>query len=186
MNQSQCQNDEYAKKMQEYYWKCFFSEFSKICIFLIIFIYLNLVPEYLVSLFFLLLVRKFGGGLHFQHYTSCLIISFSFIFGSIFLAEHVMLSPKALYITCLLCLIGGYHLVPVTSSNRPPATIEQIHKSKRNTGIIITAFSIIICIYPNSFYLLIGYWTIVLHIFQLVLSHISKEVKSHVRLGHQI
>lgn len=175
---------EYEKKMNEYYWKCFISEFSKICIFFIIFLLLRLTAEYFVALFFLLLLRNHGGGLHFKHYTSCLIISFSFLYGSILLAQHIMPPKSIICITCLLCILMGYYLVPVTSSNRPPATPDQVKRSKRNTTVIITLFSFVICICPCNTYLNIGYWTMILHIFQLILSHINKEVTKYVRLGN--
>lgn len=177
---------EYELKLKKYYRLCFLSEFSKILIFFLIFLFLRLVPEYFISLLFLLPLRNHGGGLHFNHYITCLIVSFSFLCGSIFLALYVTPSKIFMCITCLVCIMLGYHLVPVTSSNRPPATAEQVRKSKRNTAIILTLFSAIICICPYHTFWYIGYWTIILHISQLILSHILKEVTSHVRLGHQI
>lgn len=169
---------EYEKKMNEYYWKCFISEFSKICIFFIIFMLLGLTTEYFIALFFLLPLRNHGGGLHFKHYTSCLIISFSFLYGSIILAQHIMPPKSVMCITCLLCTLIGYCLVPITSSNRPAATPEQVIKSKRNTTIIIILFSTLICICPYNTYFYIGYWTIILHISQLIISYIEMS-KTH-------
>lgn len=171
---------EYELKLKKYYRLCFLSEFSKIIIFYLIFLFLGLVPEYFISLLFLLPLRNHGGGLHFNHYITCLIVSFSFLCGSIFLALYITPSKIIMCTTCLICIMLGYHLVPVTSSNRPPATTNQVRKSKRNTAIILTLFSAIICICPAHTFLYIGYWTIILHISQLILSHILKEVTEHV------
>ena len=41
---------EYEKKLQRYYRIGFISEFSKICIFLVIFAFLGLIPEYIIMI----------------------------------------------------------------------------------------------------------------------------------------
>lgn len=170
---------EYEKKLNEYYWKCFFSEFSKTCLFFAIFIFLGLVPEYIVALITLIILRSNGGGLHFEHYLSCLTVSFIFIYSSILLSKYVTPPQNILYISILLCVLIGYHLVPITSSNRPPATYKQTQRSKRNTAIIILLFFIMICICPTTSYVYICYWTIILHILQLIIACL-KEVKKNV------
>lgn len=174
---------ERARKLKEYYWKCFLSEFSKVCIFLIIFIFLDLTTEYIFALLYLMLLRSNGGGLHFKHYTSCLLVSFSFIYSSILLALHTSPTFFCMLLSLLLCALLGYSLVPVTSSNRPKATLAQTKKCKRNTILLILTFILLICFCPHNTYLYIGYWTIILHILQLAISRIQKEVKHHVRLG---
>lgn len=174
---------ERERKLKEYYWKCFLSEFSKICIFLIVFILLGLTTEYIFALLYLMLLRNNGGGLHFKHYISCLLVSFIFLYGSISLAMYVTPAKPAMYISILLCSLLGYYLVPVTSSNRPAATLTQVKKSKRNTVVIISLFFLLICLCPHNTYIYVGYWTIILHILQLLVAHITKEVKRNVRLG---
>lgn len=174
---------EYEKELQEYYWKCFISEFSKIIIFLLIFIFLNLTKEYIAALLYLMLLRNNGGGLHCKHYVSCLLVSFTFLFGSILLAMYVTPPQIFIYISILLSALIGYHLVPITSTNRPAATFEQVKKSKRTTTVIILLFFILLCICPHNTYIYIGYWTIILHIFQLIIAYSIKEVKKNVQLG---
>lgn len=174
------ENIEYEKKMNEYYLKCFLLEFSKICIFFIFFSLLGLIPEYLIALLSLMLLRSNGGGLHYKHYISCLAVSFLFLCGSITLATYITPPTILACFTSLLCSLIGYWLVPIASSNRPPATVEQAKKSKRNTMFIILEFIILICICPHNTYIFIGYWTIILHIFQLVIARILKEVKKIV------
>lgn len=167
---------ERERKLNEYYWKCFLSEFSKVCIFLVIFIFLDLTQEYLFALLYLMILRNSGGGLHCKHYTSCLLVSFMFLYSSIMLAIHIMPTKPVACTSIFLCALLGYCLVPITSSNRPAATPEQITKSKRNTIIIILLFFILICFCPYNTYILIGYWTVILHIIQLIIAHITKEV----------
>lgn len=167
---------EREQKLNEYYWKCFLSEFSKICIFLVIFILLDLTKEYFFALLYLMILRNNGGGLHCKHYTSCLLVSFTFLYSSIMLAMHITPSKPVACTSIFLCALLGYFLVPVTSSNRPAATPAQITKCKRNTVFIILLFFILICLCPYNTYILIGYWTIILHILQLCIAYITKEV----------
>ena len=173
------EHDEYKKQLNIYYWKCFASEFSKICVFFLIFMCLNLIPEYIIALFTLMVLRSNGGGLHFKHFISCLVVSFIFLYSSILLAKYIIPPKSILYTSILLCLPLGYALVPITSSNRPPATSEQIGKSKRNTAISILFLFILICLCSNMHHIYICYWTIILHILQLIIAHI-KEVKKNV------
>lgn len=170
---------EHERKLNEYYWKCFLSEFSKICIFLVMFILLGLTKEYFFALLYLMILRNSGGGLHCKHYTSCLLVSFTFLYSSIVLAMHIVPVKPVACASILLCALLGYFLVPVTSSNRPAATPTQITKSKRNTVIIILLFFILICFCPYNTYILIGYWTVILHIIQLIIAHITKEVTTN-------
>ncbi|MCM1569588.1 MAG: accessory gene regulator B family protein [Roseburia sp.] len=161
----------YQKKLRRYFLEAFLSESSKILLFLLIAIYTNLVKEYLAALLFLMLLRNHGGGLHFNHYISCLIVSFLFLYASILLACFWQPCRFILLLSLFICVIGGYFLVPVTSSNRPPATKQQIKHSKRSTVFIITTFFFLTCFCPLTKYLYIGFWTTVLHIFQLTLAH---------------
>lgn len=163
----------YQKKLREYVIKAFLSEASKILIFLVVFMYLDLTKEYFIALLALMLLRNHGGGLHFKHYISCLMVSFLFLYLSIQLA--LLWQPGRIFLSiCVLaCALLGYHLVPVTSSNRPPATEQQKKHSKRNTLLIILAFFILVCICPLNLYVYIGFWTTILHILQLFIAHMK-------------
>lgn len=163
---------EYEKKLHRYYRIGFISEFSKICIFLVVFALLGLIPEYMIALLVLISLRCNGGGLHFNHYISCLIVSFIFIYSSIYLSIHIMPPQIIIHISTLLCAAIGYILVPITSVNRPPATSSQRRKSKRNTTVIILFYFILLCICPNATWSLICYWTVILHILQLIIAYI--------------
>lgn len=179
-NKSKKTITEYEKKLKNYYWKCFISEICKVLFFLIIFIRLNLTTEYCSALFFLMILRINGGGLHFKHYISCLIVSFSFLAASIALALYVVPQQLFMIISLLSSLPVIIRLIPITSSNRPPATPDQVFKCKRNTFIIMIIFILLLCLHPVSTYLCIGYWTTILHVLQLIIAHIHKEVSKNV------
>lgn len=164
---------EYEKKLRNYIFQALFMEISKIVIFLIIAIYLNLVTEYLVALLILMLLRHNGGGLHFKHYFSCLIVSFIFVYSSIFLGLYAQPSRLFLMLSVLICILPGYYLVPITSTNRPAATETQIKKSKKYTTYILLLFFCTVCYAPLNKYIYIGYWTTILHIFQLIIARVK-------------
>ncbi|MGN1313455.1 MAG: accessory gene regulator B family protein [Lachnospiraceae bacterium] len=174
---------EREKKLREYYWKCFIYEVSKMIIFLLLFMCLGLVGEYFIALLTLMFLRSNGGGLHFNHYITCLLVSFAFLYGSIFLAQNVIPPDYLLYTSIPLCMIAGYYLVPITSSNRPPATPEQVQRCKKKTTIILFCFFILICLCPHSTYLYVSYWTIVLHIMQLFAANLKERRRDHAGLG---
>lgn len=166
---------DYQKKLQRYYRIVFISEFSKIGIFFIIFSLVGLLPEYIIALFALSSLRSNGGGLHFNHYTTCLIVSFLFIFSSIYLAITFRPSQAFISISILVCIIIAYLLVPITSTNRPPATDIQVRKSKRNTTVMLLLYLTLLFFFSNTTGGLICYWTIILHILQLIIAYVNYE-----------
>jgi len=175
MLKSESVSVDYEKRLQKYYLQCFISEFSKILIFLFIFMVLHLTKEYFTALLFLMVLRAHGGGLHFNHYISCLFVSFSFLFTAIILAITVTPSRFFLCIAVLICILPGYLLVPITSTNRPEATPEQVKRSKRNTLYILSVIFIMMCICPLTTYIYIGFWTVLLHIFQLMIAYFIRR-----------
>ncbi len=179
------ENPEYQKKLKIYYLKCLFSELSKIVIFFVFFFLTKQQLEYWVALFALMLLRSIGGGLHFKHYLSCLFVSFLFLYVSILLSNLLHVTPNTKSLLLILSGIYGYYLVPITSSNRPPATGRQIIKCKYRTLIIILLFSNLIYFCPNEIITDICFWTVILHIIQLTIAKwIHKEVKRNERLGN--
>ena len=168
-------NVSYQKKLVKYFIQCIISEGSKIVMFSIFFWKWNRFSEFAVALFMLMLLRTNGGGIHCKHYISCLLLSFAMMFGTIVLAIEVFLPALLIKIIIGGCAIIGYVLVPITSENRPPASDAVIQKSKRNTMFIIGGYFILICIVSNNLYINIGFWTITLHICQLLLARVLKE-----------
>jgi len=171
---------EYESELREYYLKCFISEFSKIIIFFIISLPLGLVKEFFVALILLMVLRNIGGGLHFNHYLSCLFVSFLFLYGSIFLAQYIQPGKALICVCTMIFSVIAYHLVPITSSNRPDATDIQVRRCKKKTVISILFLFVLMCICPITIYSYICFWTIALHILQLLIAHLRKEAKRNV------
>ena len=173
---TQKEKSEFQMKMRLYYWKCFLSEFSKTFIFFIIFSYFNYTREFFMAILALMVLRSLGGGIHAKHYITCLMISFLFISGSILLAEATILPHIFMCLTIPLCAIIGYFLAPITSNNRPAIPSPQRKRYKRNTAIVILLFFPVILYCPHNIYILICYWTIILHITQLFIAFIKEVI----------
>lgn len=165
---------EYKKQLIKYLFLCALSEGSKILLFTMIFLRFHLLNEFLFALILLILLRTNGGGLHFKHYTSCFVVSFLVFLGSILLGIEYPISNSISTIILLASIGLGYRCVPVTSDNRPPATAKLLHKSKRNTTVILITYMILVCMIPMNRYLSIGVWIIIIHICQLIL---AKKIK---------
>lgn len=170
--------DEYKKQLIKYLLLCIISESSKIFLYSIIFLKLHMFSEFLFSITLLVFLRTNGGGLHFKHYTSCLIVSFLIILGSIILGIHFPLKGLVTPLILIVCIFLGYQYVPVTSDNRPPTSDRIVKKSKRNTAAILIIYLALICIIPFNRYLNIGTWIIIIHILQLLLAKFIKRRRS--------
>ena len=163
-------NADYETKLLYYLLECFLSEGSKILLFTIFSLKYHCLLEFLTALSMLMLLRTNGGGIHCRHYCGCFLLSFMALFGSIFLAVHISCPVFFMQGVTVGCAFIGYRFVPAISANRPPPTLELIKRCKKNTLFLILAFFILICIFPNNLYIRIGFWTMILHIGQLLLA----------------
>ena len=169
-------NPTYQKKLLKYFYQCIFCEGSKILLFSIFAMICHLFTEFLVALLALMLVRTNGGGIHCKHYISCLILSFTILFGTIFLGIHIKFPDILIRLILVVCIFIGFRNVPITSRNRPAASEILIKKSKRNTVLILSAFLLLVCIVPYNHYLNIGFWTITIHILQLLIAKLLTKI----------
>ncbi len=155
---------------KKYYLECLVCEVSKILIFLLIFMAMGLTGEYMAALLTLMLLRNQGGGLHFRHYLTCLAVSFAFLYAAILLALCVMPSMFFMLCTVGLSIPAAWRLVPIPSAGRPPATDKQITRCRNTTVLLLLTALFPIFLAPQSPWTGIIYWTILLHILQLLLA----------------
>ena len=171
---------QYKIALKKYWLQCIFIEGSKILIFLIIFNFLGLTPQFITALFVLMLVRCNGGGIHLKHYLSCFLLSFVILACCIYLGVFIPISKMYTIIILLTCCILGYMLVPIVSDNRPEPDKNLIYQSKLKTVTTLIVYCFLICICPYNQYLNIGTWTIIIHIIQLILAKIIQRRHSYV------
>lgn len=153
--------------------KTFSSEISKIFIMGVIF-YKQL-PLYLFALLTMLILRCTTGGLHFYTYTGCLLTSIIYIGISIKLLPTVTIPLNIKILLLLLCIIVCNYIGPVPSKYRPPYSQGLIKKYKTIVSTFIFIFTLILYIIPESTYLTVGFWIIILHSLQLLIAKYSRK-----------
>lgn len=167
--------DEYRKKLRQYYIQCFIMEGSKLILFSVIFSRLQLTKEYLFALFFLILLRTNGGGLHCKRYISCFLLSLSILALNIHLATHFSLHILCSLLCLCSCLSLCITLVPITSKKRPKPSLHVRKRCKLRTGILIFIFSTLYFLLPANLFLSTGFWAILLHTIQLLIAKITER-----------
>lgn len=101
------------------------SEGSKLILMTILFVVLGKFELYAIAVVTLLPIRIFSGGLHFNHYISCLLFTTSFFVLCVFLSTHLYLSQQCQSIINGICLFITFFTGPVTSKKRPPLSHRQ-------------------------------------------------------------
>lgn len=165
-------SDEFKKALQIFYIKAFASEFSKIIIFFILFKTLKLEKEFFTALFFLFLFRTNSGGIHCNHYLSCLILSLFILIFDILLGVKFFIPKFCMIFICIMSGTICFILSPIQARTRPPATKTLIKKAKSRTLLIIILFILLLIFNDVSTFTNIGFWMLVVHTFQLILAHI--------------
>ena len=141
----------------------------------IFFSYIHYFPQYLVAIAVLLTLRTCTGGLHFNHYFSCFLVSLGIIFAGVCVLPLIPVARPLYFILLLGCIIVNYFLAPIVSSYRPVPNGVQIKKSKRQAFYIITVYALIMFIVPTNRYTIAGFWIILLQSVQLIAAKLIKK-----------
>lgn len=130
---------------------------------------------YLFALFIMVLIRSAMGGLHFYTYTRCLIASAFYLWLSVYLLPCITSTKYLQMIALLLCILICNYIGPVTSKYRPKECEKRFRQCKKFVTVFIFAYSLILYIMPESSYLSVGFWVIILHSLQLIVAKIRKK-----------
>ena len=149
------------------------SELSKTLIMGILFRkYMSL---YLFALLIMLCLRCTTGGLHFYTYLSCLAASTVYLWLAVIFLPSFML-PKTFRLVSLLCsLLICYYCCPVPSQYRPEYPQSLITRCRKTVCSFVFTYTLILYIIPDSQYLQVGFWVIILHSLQLLVAKIQKK-----------
>lgn len=151
------------------------SEISKLFIMGIFFTMTHHLPHYLTAILVLLILRTCTGGLHFKHYSSCLLVSFLIFYLGICQLPSLSFPKPAYFALLLVCMMIHYLFAPVVSSYRPIPNGIQVRKSKQQAFTIITAYALVMFIVPFNQYTITGFWIIQLQSLQLIVAKILKR-----------
>ncbi len=166
---------DYEIKLMQYTITAIVSEISKFLILLVFFSSISKTHEFLTAIIVLLLLRCNTGGLHFKHYSSCLLVTFLLILLSTCILPLV-LQPNMLatLVLLLVCIIINYQIGPIQSVSRPAPDHNLYIRSKINSFTFVFLYLILAYIIQNHPLIMIGFWTIILQTMQLVFAYILK------------
>lgn len=150
---------------------------SKLIIFIVFFCYTGHFLHFLFSIVPLILLRTKLGGLHLRSYLLCLVTTFIYLCSAIYILPCI-LSPHPLFIFVILlfCAITCYLIGPNSLTRKAPKNERYIKVAKLESFHLILIIAILFFVFSANEYLIVSFWTIVLHTIQLSISKVIKEV----------
>lgn len=171
---------DYEMAIIKYSVTALFSELSKIIILSILYAVIGKFDLFLVSSALLILLRLNGGGYHCKHYITCLLLT-AFVTSAaiIFLPLINIPNYSIVLISLTICLFITYYIGPVPSPFRPEPDTLLIKQCNNKSFLTIFFFIVIVSIFNSNTvirpYLMVGFWTIILHTLQLIVAKILKK-----------
>lgn len=165
---------------------------SKTLIFAVYFTAIGKLPEFLFALVPLVLLRTRSGGIHFKKYWTCFLFSFLYLSLVIHvLPGAVILHPLAVYPILLICAVADYLVGPNTLKAKVvaqdaflrDAQKSRIQKAKIECFQVVLIVAVFMFLFPANRYLIVSFWTVVVHAVQLVITKIMREVRFHEELA---
>lgn len=161
-----------------------FYDISKISVFIVFFYVTGKFTDFVFATVPLILLRTKTGGIHLKKYWSCFLFSFAYLYSVInILPAVISVHPLAVYLILLVCAVTDYMIGPVTLKKRPAADESLIKNSRIQSFQVIFIVAILFFIFPNVPYLIVSFWTVVLHTVQLSITKLLKEVKYNEKLA---
>lgn len=155
------------------------SETSKILLLFFVFHLLHMHTEFLISIGVLLSIRNFTGGIHLDHYTSCLAFTFLFLFLSILLSRYVILSAGLQVLIMEIGIVIVYKIGGVSSDKRPEPSPRKGFVFKMTACALLIVYIILFLCVKNLPWKNLMFWVIVLQITQLAAAKWMKERRKY-------
>ena len=171
---------DYEMAIIKYSITALFSEISKIIILSIMYTLIGKLNLFAAFSTLLILLRINGGGYHCRHYITCFLLTAIISFTAIILLPLIYIPNYSIVLIALtICLFIIYYIGPVPSPFRPEPDGLLIMQCNNKSFLVIFFFIIIVSIFnSNTFirpYLIVGFWTIILHTLQLIIAKIIKK-----------
>ena len=166
---------DYQIRIIKYFFMCMGSDFSKLFIILSFSFIINRFIPCLISLAALIFLRTSGGGFHCEHYLTCLLFSFSFIFSSIFLSEYIPLIYPVAIFGMFISFFVAYKLVPIVSHHRPEPSAELIKRSRTIHFSFLFLCTFAVAMFYQNQYCKLLFWICILHTAQLIIAFLCRK-----------
>lgn len=190
--QSEYGFSDYQIKLLRFSFTGILYDVSKTLIFFACFLAIGKLPEFLFAVVPLILLRTRGGGIHFHKYWTCFVFSFLYLYAVICILPAVItVHPLLVYPVLLLCAVLDYMIGAASLKERPVMQDEFMlnqknkfaKKAKIQSFQVVFIVAVLFYIFPDSRFLIVSFWTVVLHTLQLSITKILKEVKHHEKLA---
>lgn len=172
--QEEYQYTDFQMRQIKYIIFSLFSELSKLFLLYLFFSHISKTLELTVSIFAMLSVRIFTGGIHLKHYFSCLLLSWGILFMSIcILPNFIYLDTLSMMLIMILCIMAIYFIGPIPSSHRPALSDMQKKRDSIKAATSILIYIYLTFVFQKNDYLYTGFWSILLQTLQLGFSKIN-------------
>ncbi|MCH5248477.1 MAG: accessory gene regulator B family protein [Lachnospiraceae bacterium] len=176
---------DYQIKLIKFSLTAIFYEVSKLLIFMVYFFATGKILEFFFALVPMLPLRIKTGGFHCKSYWSCFLVSFVYFYSVINVFPMIInVHPLAIYPVLLVCAIVDYMIGPTSLKEKAALNNKDIvHKAKIQSFQVVFFVAVLIFVFQDTRYLIVSFWTVVLHTIQLSITKILKEVKRNEKLA---
>lgn len=172
--QSTYEFTDYEMKRLDYTLSVFKCEGSKLFILAAAFAVWGHFPEYIIVILTLLPVRRYSGGIHFNHYGSCFLFTALFFVLPVLL-DGVVLSYPVQLAVLLFNVTATYLVGPVTSRKRPPLEYKKYRKFRYMSTTFVFAWFILFAFVRVFPYGNLCFWVLTLQTIQLICARIARK-----------
>lgn len=182
----QYQFSDFQIEQLKYVWKTISSEVSKLLI--MGFLFRDRLGLYVFAMVVMLSLRTSTGGIHCRKYVSCLLVSVTYVFLSLYIMPMIPVIKLVQMILLFACILCNYYIGPVTAAVRRPLPEKTVHRVRIQAFVIIFFYLTLTYIMPESPYITVGFWVIILHTMQLVVAKLlkMKGAWNHERKTYQV
>lgn len=165
----------WEQKLLAFRLKCTLYDISKLILFAGFFIAMQKTEGFIFCFLIFFPIRQISGGLHFKHYSSCLIFSFIYLYLVIMMLAPIKLTFNIALAVLACCAAVVYLIGPVRPASRPALSAQEYEQQRRRAFSIVCYEIIIILLFFDSSLAGIGYWTVILHTLQLIIAFILRK-----------
>ena len=174
---------DYELKLIRFYVTGILYDITKMLAIGIFFYCIGRFPEFLFTLIPLLFLRKNTGGYHLKTYWTCFLASFIyFILAGIVLPSTVPTGLSWMQLTLLVCVWIIYYIGPISSNREINLNKEQLHRVHIHSFQIVFVISVLLFLFPDTKYLTVSFWTVVLHSIQLIITKMKKRGENNEKV----
>ncbi|MCM1466745.1 MAG: accessory gene regulator B family protein [Alistipes sp.] len=172
---------DYQMAQLRYFFLTFFGELSKLLI--LGFLFRKNLPVFIWAVFILHLTRSSLGGIHCKTYWGCFLMSLIYLTLAIEILPRIPVNKFYQMAGLLVCIVLSHHIGPVTSRLHPVLPERVCSRLKIKIITILFIYYILLYIMPESQYITVGFWVIILNTLQLTIARMMKPSELQVKGG---